>query len=275
MLKVGTRMGDRSFKIASAPAKPREKRILRAALGAGEGPDHTGYMQKLEQFFKGLSPDERKSRDCSILSSVLAVGLAFFIVWPTVQGAVFIKEKPRIYTPVPGGARTPAPRKREQRQRPRIKEMLIPQLYPDIKEVENIIEDEQLLRDEDDWASLDVDGSISGLDTGIGTGGYGGPVLNAGEGGDVPYPEIIREVKPDYPDAARRARVDGFVLLEGIVSTEGKVVDIKVLQSPPARYGFAEKAIEAVQKWLFKPSIYKGKAVNVRILIQVDFTLLY
>jgi TonB family protein len=57
-----------------------------------------------------------------------------------------------------------------------------------------------------------------------------------------------------------------------IVDTEGKARDIRVVKS--LGMGLDEKAIEAVQKWKFKPGMNKGAAVNVRAQIEVNFRLL-
>jgi TonB family protein len=57
-----------------------------------------------------------------------------------------------------------------------------------------------------------------------------------------------------------------------VVNQSGKATDIKVVKS--LGDGLDEKAIEAVQKWLFKPGLVKGIPVAVRAEVKVSFTLL-
>jgi TonB family protein len=69
-------------------------------------------------------------------------------------------------------------------------------------------------------------------------------------------PVLLKEVKPHYPEAARRAKVQGHVFLSLVVDTAGHPTDIKVLQS--VGYGLDEEAVKSVQHWTFKPAIRNG-----------------
>jgi TonB family protein len=62
------------------------------------------------------------------------------------------------------------------------------------------------------------------------------------------------------------------VQLSIVVNTNGKATDIKVTKS--LGMGLDEKAVEAIQKWVFKPGTNKGVPVNVRALVEVNFRLL-
>jgi protein TonB len=101
-------------------------------------------------------------------------------------------------------------------------------------------------------------------------GGVGGGVFRVG--GGVSAPAVLFKVDPEYSEEARKAKYSGSVLLSIIVDTEGKARDIRVVKS--LGMGLDEKAIEAVQKWKFKPGMNKGTAVNVRAQIEVNFRLL-
>jgi TonB family protein len=116
-------------------------------------------------------------------------------------------------------------------------------------------------------------GTGKGTGTGNGNGngpGTGGQVYSAGNG--VSNPTLVTSVPPEYSDEARKDRVTGFVTLAIVVAQNGKATDIKVVKS--LGEGLDEKAIEAVQKWLFKPGVVKGIAVAVRAEVKVSFTLL-
>jgi len=89
-------------------------------------------------------------------------------------------------------------------------------------------------------------------------GGFGGGVFRVG--GGVSQPAVIYKVDPEYSDEARKAKYSGTVTLSVIVDTEGKARDIHVIKS--IGMGLDEKAIEAVQKWKFRPAMKASKKVR-------------
>jgi TonB family protein len=124
-------------------------------------------------------------------------------------------------------------------------------------------------------------GSVgSGKGTGIGQGE--GPGIGEGSGGGTgggPYrpgsgvepPRLLREVKADYSDEARRANIEGEVVLEIVVRRDGSVGDVKILRG--LRGGLNERAIEAVRQWRFSPGRMKGTPVDVAVEVGVEFRL--
>jgi TonB family protein len=113
-------------------------------------------------------------------------------------------------------------------------------------------------------------GKGGGLGAGEGGGGIGGGVYKVG--GGVSAPVVVSKVDPEYSEEARKAKYSGSVLLSIVVDTEGRARDIHVSRS--LGMGLDEKAIEAVEKWRFKPGMRNGQAVNVRATIEVNFRLL-
>ena len=122
-------------------------------------------------------------------------------------------------------------------------------------------------------------GNGSGGGVGSGNGGGFGPGSGGGVGGGVfkvgggvSSPSVLFKVDPEYSEEARKAKYSGTVLLSVIVDAEGHARDIHVVKS--LGMGLDEKAVEAVQKWKFKPGMKGGIAVNVRAQIEVNFRLL-
>jgi protein TonB len=114
-------------------------------------------------------------------------------------------------------------------------------------------------------------GSGKGLGFGPGEGGgLGGGVFRVG--GGVSQPAVIFKVDPEYSEEARKAKYSGTVMLAVIVDAEGHARDIHVVKS--LGMGLDQKAIEAVEKWKFKPGMKSGQPVNVRATIEVNFRLL-
>ncbi len=101
-------------------------------------------------------------------------------------------------------------------------------------------------------------------------GGVGGSVFRVG--GGVSQPAVIFKVDPEYSEEARKAKYSGAVMLAIVVDTEGHARDIHVVKS--LGMGLDEKAVEAVEKWKFRPGMKGGQAVNVRATIEVNFRLL-
>jgi TonB family protein len=81
---------------------------------------------------------------------------------------------------------------------------------------------------------------------------------------------LIRQVAPVYPDAARRAHIEGVVLLSATINKEGKIGDLQLISGPKE---LAMAAIGAVQQWRYKPYLLSGDPVEVETQIQVNFQL--
>lgn len=127
-------------------------------------------------------------------------------------------------------------------------------------------------------------GSGGGAGTGQGTGiGEGtGSGIGPGEGGGIgggPYrpgsgvtpPRLLKEVRADYTDEARRANVTGEVVLEIVVRRDGSVGDVRILQRLGS--GLEQRAIAAVRQWRFAPATLKGVPVDVIVEVGVEFKL--
>jgi TonB family protein len=114
-------------------------------------------------------------------------------------------------------------------------------------------------------------GSGRGPGTGPGSGGgFGGGVYRIG--GGVSQPSIIHKVEPEYSEEARKAKWQGTVQLSIVIDENGHPRDPKVTKA--LGLGLDQKAIEAVEKWIFKPGMKDGKPVAVYATIEVTFHLL-
>ena len=89
-------------------------------------------------------------------------------------------------------------------------------------------------------------------------------------GGDIRQPKLVKIVEPEYPPEARRARVEGVVVLEATVTEKGAVDNVKVISGPPL---LIEAAVKAVQQWRCEPTILNGQAVPVILTARVNFSL--
>lgn len=112
------------------------------------------------------------------------------------------------------------------------------------------------------------EGDGGGLGAGSGGGTGGGPYQ---PGSGVIAPELLREIRANYTDEARRRGVEGDVVLEIVVRRDGTVGNVRVVKSLGS--GLEQKATEAVRQWRFKPATRRGAAVDVVVEVAVGFTL--
>ena len=90
-------------------------------------------------------------------------------------------------------------------------------------------------------------------------------------GGDVTPPIKIAGDQAKYTEIARRARIQGIVVLEIVVDRAGEVTETRVLK--PLPMGLDGKAIDAVRTWKFRPATFQGKPVAVYFIVTVNFRL--
>ncbi len=86
----------------------------------------------------------------------------------------------------------------------------------------------------------------------------------------VRAPKLVKEVAPVYPEAARKAGVEGTVILEATADTYGRVGSVKVLRSVPL---LDPAAIEALEQWVYEPMVVDGKPRAVVFTVTMRFRL--
>jgi len=89
-------------------------------------------------------------------------------------------------------------------------------------------------------------------------------------GSGIQQPTQLRKVNPVYPEIARSARVQGVVILELTLDTQGFVTDARILRSIPL---LDQAAIDAVRQWQYTPTLLNGVPVPIVMTATVQFTL--
>lgn len=126
------------------------------------------------------------------------------------------------------------------------------------------------------------EGGGSGTGSGSGVGEGTGPGVGPGSGGGTgggPYrpgsgvtpPGLLHEVKPEYTEDARRRSIEGEVVLEIVVRSDGSVGNIRVIRGLGA--GLDQRATEAVRQWRFSPARRQGAPVDVMVEVAVEFRI--
>ncbi len=126
-------------------------------------------------------------------------------------------------------------------------------------------------------------GGIGDRGKGGGVGNEAGPGAGPGDGGvgisgmtplrGAVTPAVLQwKTEPDYSEDARKAKLQGTVVLHIVVDARGQATNIKIARS--LGLGLDEKAVEAVTKWRFRPAQQNGRPVAQPAIVEVNFRLL-
>lgn len=123
-------------------------------------------------------------------------------------------------------------------------------------------------------------GEEGSLLTGTGSGdiGWAGPVVDPAPrdeivrfNGTMTKPVQLSGRQPRYTELARRAGIQGTVILEAIIDKKGRVSNVRVLKGLPM--GLDAEAVSAVQEWIFEPARMDGRPVSVYYTLTVNFQI--
>ena len=82
---------------------------------------------------------------------------------------------------------------------------------------------------------------------------------------------IIKKPDPTYPPEAKKAHIQGKVVLVAVIGTDGKTHELRVVSAPSA--WLADSSFRAVSQWEYKPYLLNGLPVAVDTTITVTFAL--
>jgi TonB family protein len=79
---------------------------------------------------------------------------------------------------------------------------------------------------------------------------------------------LVRKVEPDYPAEARKAKLQGTIVLEIVVGRDGSVVGMRPVNGPDV---LARSAMDALRWWKFEPYRVNGEPATVETTVAVEF----
>ena len=83
-------------------------------------------------------------------------------------------------------------------------------------------------------------------------------------------PELLKKVAPAYPELARKAQVEGVVVVKILIDTNGDIEDAQIFKSIPM---LDRAAIDAAMKFKFTPGKQRDRFVKVWMKLPFKFNL--
>ncbi len=215
-------------------------------------------LQKTKEYLK---KKDRMIMDWMIILAILFHLVLLYLIIPDIQATRKwsktrndFMELNRYKPPPP----PPEEKKEEKKKKKKKKVLAKPIPEPEMDKSEPVVIDEEteIVYDTDELDEEDIEAPPSE------------PVR---VGGDVKAPKCIKRVNPKYPDVARRAHIQGFVILEAVITKDGDVRDVKVVKSLISYCD--EAAIEAVKQWKFEPGTQNDTPIDVIMNLTVVFKL--
>ena len=91
----------------------------------------------------------------------------------------------------------------------------------------------------------------------------------------IPYdkaPVPLAAIRPEYPEIAMEAGIEGTVIVQAFINKKGNVTDAEILKGIP-NTGLNEAALDAVRRSRWKPARQRDKKVGVWMSIPINFKL--
>jgi protein TonB len=88
---------------------------------------------------------------------------------------------------------------------------------------------------------------------------------------EMSRPQPLHPILPRYTEPARRAGVQGTVVVEAIIDEQGHATNVRILRGLPM--GLDRAAVEAIQQVTFKPAMMGNRPVKVYFTLTVNFAI--
>ena len=215
-----------------------------------------------EETFALEEEEDKKTMRIAIVLAIVFHVIFFLIKVPEMVAEAQEAKKPKVYVVQQVRFKPPPPKQQREIPKARAKKVPIPDPTPDEPEPIRLPEE---IEPEIDIPDTDI---IFGIPEGPPPAEPEGPIR---VGGDVQPPVKVSAPSPQYTEIARKARIQGVVIVEAIIDKEGSVTNVKVLKGLPM--GLDTAAADAVKKWKFQPATLNGKPVAVIYNLTVNFRL--
>ena len=87
-------------------------------------------------------------------------------------------------------------------------------------------------------------------------------------------PAFVKQKKPRYPDMARRAGIEGRVIVSVLISENGRPIKAQIVKRIPSdQTVFDDSAVECVMSSSYSPGIQNGSPIKVWLTVPIRFEL--
>ncbi len=221
----------------------------------------TASEERLATFISEEDEDNKTLRRAVVVAVVFHLALLAITFPSFTSGTTTEAEKPKVYVVQQVKFKPPPPQEEQKIPKPKAKKVPIPDPTPDEPEPIRIEEPEE-------FDTPDIDDLVIGIPEAPPEPAPDGPIYVTG---DVQKPEKVSSPAPQYTEIARKARIQGVVILQSIIDEQGNVTEVSILKGLPM--GLSESAMDAVRQWKFKPATLNGKPVAVYFNLTVNFQL--
>ena len=90
-------------------------------------------------------------------------------------------------------------------------------------------------------------------------------------GGNVLSPLLVWRIEPFYPEAMRKGRQEGTVVLAAIIGKDGTIEEATVESATNPL--FEAEALKAIRQWRYRPGTLNGQPVRVLLRVFVTFRM--
>jgi TonB family protein len=81
---------------------------------------------------------------------------------------------------------------------------------------------------------------------------------------------LLFKAMPVYPPAAKKAKIQGEVVLNAVIGKDGNIENLQVISGPQE---LQQSALDAVRQWIYKPYLLDGEPVEVETTINIIYNL--
>jgi protein TonB len=81
---------------------------------------------------------------------------------------------------------------------------------------------------------------------------------------------LLAPIRPEYPQIARAAHVEGTVVVDAIISRTGSIESARIVSGPPMLQGVA---LAAVRQARYRPYLLNGQPTEVQTTITINFRM--